>query len=61
MKRLLRELFITLDVLLGGDYRQYGHLPPLADREPPTLPPPKPDESPFTAAHTVEIDGEGYR
>lgn len=41
MKALLRELLITLDALLGGDRRRYGHEPP-APCQAPTQPPPKP-------------------
>lgn len=43
MRRLLRELFVTLDAMMGGDHRSGGHQPP-EHVEPPTVGPPKPGE-----------------
>jgi hypothetical protein len=43
MRRLLREILLTLDAMLGGFPPAGGHAPPAATR-PPTKPPPKPGE-----------------
>lgn len=43
-RSVLREIVRTLDVLLSGDHRRYGHVPP-EHCEPPTAPPPKCEDS----------------
>jgi hypothetical protein len=45
VKAFLRELFVTLDVLLGADHSARGHQPPEYVL-PPTLPPTKPRNIP---------------
>lgn len=55
LRCVIRDIFPTIDALLGGDHRAYGHRPPDAVR-PPTGPPPKPSDA-VAAKLTRVADG----